>query len=235
MVNQNPRYQVSPTIAGILFDLDDTLSDYAATRDAAVIEWTRGMPGWTLDPQQSARRWQLLEDAWFARYARGELSNLEQRAARVRDFLPGAADWSHERAITAFDELREIYEANWRPFPDARDALDRALASGRPVGVLTNGETAYQTRKLHELGLADERLVMLATSDLPAAKPDARAFTAACQRLGTEPGATLMIGDNPATDIAGGRAAGLAVCHLCRRGEEPASEIWVASLADISF
>ena len=228
-------YLVPAEIRGVLFDLDDTLSDYASTRDAAVLAWTGAMPGWQLSDAETTRRWAELEDAWFARYTRGELDLVGQRAGRVREFLPGAADWSDEQAMAGFDELRAIYESNWRPFPDAKDALDRALASGRPVGILTNGETAYQSRKMRELRLADERLIMLASSGLPAAKPDRRAFEAACAALGTAAGQTLMIGDNPTTDIAGGRAAGLVVCHLCRGEAQPASEIWVRSLTEIEF
>ncbi len=228
-------FRVPDRVRGVLFDLDDTLSDYSSTRNAAVLEWTGNLPGWHLGPVETLARWQGLEDEWFDRYTRGEIDLLGQRAGRVRGFLPWASDWSIERAIEEFDQLRAIYEANWRPFPDARDALTRALGSGRPVGVLTNGETAYQTRKLRALGLADERLIMLASSDLPAAKPDVRAFEAACLRLGTTAGETLMIGDNPVTDVAGGRAAGLMVCHLCREAQTPQAEIWVASLAEIEF
>ena len=76
---------------------------------------------------------------------------------------------------------------------------------------------------------------LLASSDLPAAKPDARAFRAACERLGSAPDQTLMIGDNPLTDMAGGEAAGLLVCHLCRNAQSPASESWVRTLAEIDF
>ncbi len=230
-----PRVRTPTWVRGVLFDLDDTLSDYASTRDAAVLQWTSAMAGWELDPDATVARWAALEVAWFARYASGELTILQQRAGRVRDFLPGAADWHEARAIEEFDRLRSIYEASWRPFPDARDALARALASGRAVGVLTNGETAYQTRKMRELGLADERVPLLASSDLPAAKPDARAFRAACERLGSAPDQTLMIGDNPLTDVAGGEAAGLLVCHLCRNAQPPASELWVRTLAEIDF
>lgn len=229
------NYQVPTLIHGILFDLDDTLSDYASTRDAAVIEWTGRLPEWSLPPDQTAQRWAEIEVEWFARYSRGELSLLQQRAARVRNFLPGAADWDDQRALLAFDEIREIYESIWRPFDDAKDALDRALASGRRVGILTNGETDYQARKLAQLGLADQRVLLLASSGLPAAKPDLRAFWTACERLGTEPQQTLMIGDNPQTDVAGGLAAGLVVCHLCRNSEPPATDLWVTSLAEIEF
>ncbi|NLH70810.1 MAG: HAD family hydrolase [Brooklawnia sp.] len=229
------RFRTPDWVRGVLFDLDDTLSDYASTRDAAVLQWTSGMAGWELDSAATVARWAKLEVEWFARYANGELTLLQQRAGRVRDFLPGAAGWHDTRAIAEFDRLRSIYEANWRPFPDARDALQRALASGRPVGVLTNGEVSYQARKLRELGLADERVLLLASSELPAAKPDVRAFIAACERLGAAPDQTLMIGDNPLTDVAGGVAAGLLVCHLCRNDQPPASETWVRTLAEIDF
>jgi len=131
--------------------------------------------------------------------------------------------------------LLAIYESNWRLFPDAEAALQRALASGRRVGILTNGETDYQTRKMRGLGLLDERLVMLASGDLPAAKPDLRAFQAACARMSTSPQRALMIGDNPVTDIAGGSAANLTVCQLCRDGAPPVTEIWVRSLDEIGF
>lgn len=229
------RFRTPDWVRGVLFDLDDTLSDYASTRDAAVLQWTSGMAGWELDSAATVARWAKLEVEWFARYANGELTLLQQRAGRVRDFLPGAAGWHDARAIEEFDRLRSIYEASWRPFPDARDALQRALASGRPVGVLTNGEVSYQARKLRELGLADERILLLASSELPAAKPDVRAFIAACERLGAAPDQTLMIGDNPLTDVAGGVAAGLLVCHLCRNDQPPASETWVRTLAEIDF
>ena len=231
----SPRYRVAETIDTVFFDLDDTLSDYGSTRDAAVREWVSGFTDWHLSPDQSARRWEELEVHWFARYTACELDLLGQRAQRVRDFLPGAADWPLDKAIDAFDELRAIYESNWRPFPDAEAALQRALASGRRVGILTNGETDYQTRKMRGLGLLDERLVMLASGDLPAAKPDLRAFQAACARMSTSPQRALMIGDNPVTDIAGGSAANLTVCQLCRDGAPPVTEIWVRSLDEIGF
>ena len=94
-----PGFRTPTWVRGVLFDLDDTLSDYASTRDAAVLQWTSAMAGWELDPDATVARWAALEVAWFARYASGQLTILQQRAGRVRDFLPGAADWHEARAI----------------------------------------------------------------------------------------------------------------------------------------
>ena len=57
----SPRYRVAKTIDTVFFDLDDTLSDYGSTRDAAVREWVSGFTDWHLSPDQSARRWEELE------------------------------------------------------------------------------------------------------------------------------------------------------------------------------
>ena len=67
-----PRVRTPTWVRGVLFDLDDTLSDYASTRDAAVLQWTSGMAGWELDPDATVARWAKLEVEWFARYASGE-------------------------------------------------------------------------------------------------------------------------------------------------------------------
>ena len=49
-------------------------------------------------------------------------------------------------------------------------------------------------------------------------KPSAFAFQFALSELGATPGQTMMVGDNPHTDLAGGKAAGLQVT-LVRTGE----------------
>lgn len=227
--------QVGPEIEVVFFDLDDTLSDYASTRDRAIVTWTGRFAGWPLDDHQTRQRWLELEEYWFARYAAREVSHVQQRAGRIRDFLPWAADWDDERALAAFVDLLSVYESIWRPFPDARDALERALASGRRVGILTNGQHDYQSRKMRELGLADERLVMCASSTLPAGKPDIRAFQVACQRLRVHPDRAVMIGDNPQTDICGGQRAGLLTIQLRRHDEPVVGGLWVRSLDEICF
>ena len=52
--------------------------------------------------------------------------------------------------------------------------------------------------------------VVVTAAAVGAAKPDARPFRVALERLGVEAAACVHVGDDPVTDVAGARAAGLA-------------------------
>jgi putative hydrolase of the HAD superfamily len=56
------------------------------------------------------------------------------------------------------------------------------------------------------------------TGDLPAGKPDERAFAAICAELGTAPTATVYVGDRPEVDIQGAADAGLATVQVVYPG-----------------
>ena len=64
-----------------------------------------------------------------------------------------------------------------------------------------------------------------------AAKPDPRPFQVALERLGIDAAACLHVGDDPVTDIAGARAAGLSAVLLDRSGRAPDSLGDLAELA----
>lgn len=202
---------------GILFDLDDTLLDHRGAAREALSRWVRAN-GLAEPMDLLEARWIELETTFYRRYQAGELTRLEQRRHRVRAFLPSHGDADDEAADAAFDDYWSAYRESWRLFDDARDALVRAQRGGYAVGILTNGLLADQRRKLEATGLADLGLPLIASSQLPAAKPDPRAFVAACRIIGVEPGRCLMVGDSLESDIEGARGAGLRPVLLDRLG-----------------
>lgn len=211
------------------------MTKYAALRDQAVVQWMASVNS-AQDPTDSINRWRELEDYWFAKYAAGQLTQAGQRANRVRHFVPGALDWSTEKALATFNEILALIEENWCAFPDASQALASSIASGRRNAVLTNGDFDYQSRKVNETGLAKFDLPVLASSRLQAGKPDPKAFWRACEIMSCQPDEALMIGDNPNTDIAGARAAGMSHIHVVRPDSPyQASSPSVSSLSEIIF
>jgi putative hydrolase of the HAD superfamily len=220
---------------GVLFDLDDTLLDHAGSASAAVrvcaARW--GLP----DDAGVEQRWRALERHFYQRFQAGELSLREQRRARIRAFL-SEHDLDDRAADELFDQFRAAYRSSWRAFPDAASAVDAAYTAGLVVGVFTNGERMDQLAKWRESGLSRAGVRLIASSELPAAKPTLAAFRACCRLLGVPADAsTTMVGDSWDNDIVGALGAGLGAVYLNRTGPlgHDQGVPRIRSLADMRF
>ena len=96
----------------------------------------------------------------------------------------------------------------------ARDLIDGLRAAGLRVGLLTNGPSALQRRKLAATGL-DRLLDAVAISaEIGLAKPDEAAFRRAAELLGCRPAETAMVGDQLTWDVEGALRAGYRLAIL---------------------
>lgn len=223
-----------PTISAVLFDLDDTLLDHRGAARDALTAWTGSM-GVTGALADLETEWLRIETIHYRRYQARELTNLEHRRARVREFLPHLDLADDAAADAAFLGYWDAYRAAWRTFDDAVDAIERARHSGLAVGILTNGDAVAQGLKIETTALAGLDLKIFASSELPAAKPHPSAFLSATAALGVAPECCLMVGDSLENDIFGARGAGLPAVFLDRTGAIAAEGPRVRSLRDIDF
>lgn len=253
-------------IRALLFDLDDTLMAHTRAVDEAIAVAQRAAGGAFAadDPAAVQRRWAELEELHYTRYLTGELTYLGQRVARARDVLaPYGIDLSDEEALAWFDAYLVGYRDAWRLFDDVLPALARLRAAlpGVLLGVITNGDLAFQTDKLHRIALWDELALtpvradgsvdepqragrLIASGELGVTKPDARIFHAAAAALGVESGACAYVGDRVRTDAVGAHAAGMLGIWLDRgdarnpvtdgaEGEPPAGVARIRTLTEL--
>lgn len=104
-----------------------------------------------------------------------------------------------------------------RAMPGAHECLQTLVAHGIPVGVLTNGWSELQERKIeHALGQFPGPL--LVSDVIGAYKPSGKAFRALEEALGVDSAALWYVGDNPTADIAGARTYGLRAVWLNETG-----------------
>lgn len=208
------------TFQALLLDLDDTLVDHRGAADRGLRSWLTGLglADTPADLEGLVERWFVLEARHYERAQRRELTYTEQRRVRIREFLPGWDLADDDLADDVFAGFLGCYQAAWRAFDDAAATLERARGAGLPVGILTNGDHTVQTEKLRRTGLLRADVPVFASSALPAAKPDPRAYLSACASLGAEPAATLMVGDSLRHDVVGARRAGLQARLLDRYG-----------------
>lgn len=222
---------------GVLFDLDGTLVDHRAAADAAVAAWAARHGGRREAADDAVAEWVRLEGLHFAAYLRGEATFQEQRRSRIAGFLTflGRPVPDTDAVDLLFESYLELYQAAWVAYDDVVPALDLLAKSGVALGVLTNGDEEQQRAKLRAVGLLDRLDCLVASSSLPAAKPDAAAFVAACERLGMSPGSVSYVGDNLRTDALAATQAGLRGVWLDRLSEEAhvQPEATISSLLEI--
>ncbi|MDA0170710.1 HAD-IA family hydrolase [Solirubrobacter taibaiensis] len=115
-------------------------------------------------------------------------------------------------------------------YPDSAPTLLALRERGIRLVVVSNWDWSLHER-LAETGLTPLIDGALASAEVGSAKPDGAIFRAALQLTGTAPEQTWHVGDTPAADVEGARAAGIRPVLIAREGERPAGA--VRSLAEL--
>lgn len=209
-VGDNGAAYLGATPDIVLFDLDETLCDYAAARRRRLaIAFRLALAH--VPPAE----WPDLDDLItrsIATAPHGDAHFPALLAARgVND--PGAID----RARTWFRRHR-LY--GLALFPDARATLltIRACNPASRLGIVTNGPADIQREKVALLGLPPLVDTVVISGETGVAKPDPAIFALALDRLAGVPGDAIYLGDAPAVDIAGAKAAGIRAVWMNRDG-----------------
>jgi len=133
--------------------------------------------------------------------------------------------------VSGADVLPSLTDAiSFLAYEDARPVLDELTGAGFKLAVIANWDISLRD-VLARLGLADPFEVIVTAAAVGAAKPDMRPFQTALERLGVSAEQCMHVGDDPVTDIAGARAAGLSAVLLDRSGRAPDS---IRGLADLA-
>jgi len=138
-----------------------------------------------------------LDDHGYAN--RGQL----YRAAAEALGLKGGVD--REMAAHFFDCYADACGLS----DDTSSTLDALRQRGKLLGMITNGPTVWQQRKIDALGLGGRFDAVLISEAEGVSKPDPRIFARAVERLGVAPHEAMFVGDHPEIDVAGAKAAGL--------------------------
>jgi putative hydrolase of the HAD superfamily len=224
-------------LRGILFDLDDTLADSAATEErvwAGVADLIAArLPA--VDRAGLRQRYREALHRHYPDLAAGRTDTLTFRRVRLADALEpwGELDDGLFEAYVA--EKSRIPE-EIAPFPQAIATVQALRAHGIRVGVLTNGPSGLQRRKLEVSGLGPELDAIAISEELGVAKPDEEAFRKALALLGTDAGETAMVGDSLENDVLGGIGAGLAAVVWLpgsRAGDLPAGAHLAREIAEV--
>jgi putative hydrolase of the HAD superfamily len=226
----------------VLFDLDETLiPDEAVSRHAFAITAqgvTRDAAKATALAEAAERQakalWKTLPAAAAAYAERIGHSALEGQWATYDAAVPEEAEL--ERAMArlrpetwrlalaecglagdpAFLASRwQALRARFPLFPDADEVLVR-LAGTVKLGLITNGVSGLQRRKLNGCGLLHWFDAVAVSGEVGIGKPQPGIFEWTAKQLGVPLEKCVMVGDNPERDVQGGLNAGIATVWVDR-------------------
>ena len=201
------------TIKAVLFDLDETLLDRSGSLVAFLAE-------------QHARFGERLGSVPFDRWRDRFLALDDRGRVSKSEVYPAILDtFGGDEACTP--ELLADYQVNCcrhaRANPGMADTLRTLRARGLALGIVTNGQTDFQTRHIDALQLQPQVDAILISETEGLRKPDPALFHRAADRLGMEASGCLFVGDDPVSDILGAHHTGMRTAWLHGGREWPTS------------
>ena len=194
----------------ILWDVDGTLLDFLAAEKAAVqqlfLEF--GLGNCT---DEMVRRYSAINDGYWKRLERGEITKQEVLLGRFREFFtelgldPGLAEAFNARYQLALGDT-VVYR------DDSLDVVKSLHGLVRQY-VVSNGTIIAQTKKLQRSGLGGWMDGVFLSEELGAEKPSPAFFDKVFASLpDIAPEDMLVVGDSLTSDMKGGITAGIPVC-----------------------
>lgn len=196
-------------VTHVFFDLDHTLWDYDRSSKETLLEIYEqfGVSGFSVPEKKFINTFYTVNDGLWHRYNIGEID---------RDYI------KQNRFKTIFERLNVdpsiageaskyfLNNCSSKPYlmPDALTALNY-LAPKYDLHIITNGFLDAQTNKIKNSGI-DKYFSTMATSECAnSRKPSKEIFEYALTKASASREGSIMIGDNPKTDISGAREFGL--------------------------
>jgi putative hydrolase of the HAD superfamily len=201
----------------IFFDIDQTLINHQHAQDAAALlflkQFAHLLP---YSPKDFGKLWQSLMKKHFATFTRGEINFIEHRRRRIKElFQEAETDITDAEADMRFAVYLQYYEDNWLLYDDVLPCLN--LLSNHKLGIISNGNTEQQTRKLYQTGILGRFDIIVVSEEVGVSKPKPDIFLiAGCQAKVTMQQCTY-IGDSLQNDALAAQAVGMQSIWLNRK------------------
>jgi putative hydrolase of the HAD superfamily len=222
----------------VVFDLDDTLLDTTGLEAEMLVGLCAAVREELPEAEYDTLRARFRDgrDELYKRLLAGEL---DVAAYRRLHLIAVCEPWGapsealHATAV----RLRDEQLGRSRFVEHAIDLLRHLRDAGVRTGLLTNGPSWMQRRKVEILGLDDELDAIGISEELGAAKPDPAAFAATLELMASAPHETVMVGDHLDWDVRGALDAGMrGAVWVAGDGDErepPAGAMKVTRLGEV--
>lgn len=244
----------------ILFDLDDTLILEWKSAEESFIE-TISMVDHTIDPddfvktisEKARELWHKLPTIDYCRKIgissrEGLWADFNGDHEQIKLLHELIGDYRFEtwrQTLNVFNmndqrmadklslEFIRIRNSKYELFPETISVLDK-LRGLFKLGLITNGDTELQWKKIDGGGLRKYFDVIVISGEHGYAKPDQRLFEYALKQLKSEKSGAVMVGDRLNTDIKGARDYGIKAIWINRDAADHGEILPDYEISDLS-
>ncbi len=204
------RKEKNRMITTLLWDMDETLLNFAAAERAALNALFQEF-GFGECSDAMLQRYSKINRSYWERLERKELTKPEILVGRFRDFFE--AEGLDSTVAAEFNEKYQLSLGDTIVFRDDSYNIVKSLRGKVKQYVVSNGTIAAQTKKLRLSGFGELMDGVFLSEDLGVEKPDILFFKKVFEEIHPEDKSQVMIvGDSLTSDIQGGNNAGIMTC-----------------------
>lgn len=202
----------------LLIDFDDTLYDTHGNANIALAEVYEHFKLYRNFPSLEAFTipyWEANVQLW-TQYAAGEITRdylIVERFLRPLSKGEGV-DCSKENILRISDWFLDACASKPGVIDGAHELMNYLRTRGYRLHMASNGFHEVQYRKLQACGLLESFDSVILSEDAGVNKPSPKFFQYALDKVGADVSTTLMIGDNPVSDIKGAIDFGLDTIYF---------------------
>jgi putative hydrolase of the HAD superfamily len=205
----------------IFFDLDRTLYDFDRNNRETVLQLYNDFGLKELgasDFQAFFEMYKSINAPLWEQYKKREITKEYLNVARFSETFK-AFDINHGIAEDFAKEYIRLSPLQINLLPGTLELLNY-LYKKYPLHIITNGFEEIQYLKISRCGLEPYFGQVIVSEDAGAQKPDRRIFEYAFERTGAKANNSVLIGDDPQTDILGAQQIGMDQVWLAQPGEK---------------
>ena len=191
-------------IKAILFDLDDTLTDFWGFKNECINAAIQAMvkAGLKIEKKQA-------DDFIQGLYKKHTI----EKEDIFQDLLKETTGQVDEKILSeGLKAYRERRKTLLKPFPEVIETI-KELKKACKIGIISDAPRKKVLLRLERMELDKEMFdVLISINDTNQAKPHPLPFQKAIEKLKLNPDEILMVGDSIHRDMAGAKAAGMHTC-----------------------
>lgn len=200
-------------IEWVWVDLDDTVWDFSGNSWDTLGElyYQEGLDHYFTSVDDWREKYLACNHSLWPLYNEGKITKEYLQLERFRRVLDEAG-YPQEQIVEKARALDPLYLSilgtKSRLVAGAREMLQYLKSKGYKIGMISNGFYEVQHRKMRSSDIDHFFDVVVLSDDIWVNKPDRRIFDYALRKAGADASSSVIIGDNPDTDIAGALKAG---------------------------